>query len=184
MYKKTTLDNGLRIITHRMSRMQSVAVGIWINVGARYETPQNKGISHFLEHLLFKGTKRYSCKKIKESIEGLGGSLNGFTSEELTCYLVKIPANHLGTALDVLSDMVINPSLPSSELEKEKQVILEEIKMYKDLPQSYVYELLDELLWPHQPLGEPIIGTAESVNRTTREDLPFLSATVIRLQIS
>ena len=86
MYKKTKLDNGLRIITHRMPKMQSVALGIWLKVGGRYETAGNKGISHFLEHLLFKGSKKYSCRKIKESIEGIGGSLNGFTSEELTCY--------------------------------------------------------------------------------------------------
>ena len=171
MYKKIRLDNGLRIIAHRMPDMQSVAVGIWINVGGRYESEQNKGISHYLEHLVFKGTKKYSCRKIKESIEGVGGSLNGFTSEELTCYLVKIPFRYLELAVDVLSDMVLNSSLPSVEVEKEKTVILEELKMYKDLPQSYVYELLDELLWPDQPLGAPIIGTVESVNRITRNDL-------------
>ena len=171
MYKKVKLDNGLKIIAHRMPDMQSVAVGIWINVGARYESGQNKGISHYLEHLVFKGTKKYSCRKIKESIEGIGGSLNGFTSEELTCYLAKMPSRHLELALDVLSDMVLNPSLPTLEIEKERTVILEELKMYKDLPQSYVYELLDELLWPNQPLGAPIIGTVESVNRITREDL-------------
>jgi len=171
MYKKTVLDNGLRIITHHMPNRQSLALGIWINAGGRYESTSNKGISHVLEHLLFKGTKNYSCRKIKESIEGVGGSLNGFTSEELTCYLVKIPAVHWELALSILSDMVINPSLKAVELEKEKQVILEEIKMYKDLPQSYVHELLDDLLWPNQPLGEPIIGTVESVESINREQL-------------
>ncbi len=171
LYKKTTLDNGLRIIGHQMPDRLSLALGIWINVGGRYESGKLKGISHFLEHLLFKGTKIYSCRKLKESIEGVGGALNGFTSEELSCYLVKIPARHLELALDVLSDMVINPSLPESEIEKEKQVILEEIKMYKDQPQSYVYELLDELLWPNQPLGAPIIGTVKSVSKITRQDL-------------
>lgn len=171
MYKKTGLNNGLKIISHRMPNMQSVSMGIWINVGGRYESVQNKGISHFLEHLLFKGTQQYSCRKIKESIEGVGGSLNGFTSEELTCYLVKIPAEYLKLALSVLSDMVINPTLPEEEIEKEKHVILEEIKMYKDHPQSYVYELLDDLLWPGQPLGQPIIGTVESVSGIKREEL-------------
>jgi len=170
-YRKATLDNGLRIIAHKMPGRQSLALGIWINVGGRYESEKFKGISHFLEHLIFKGTKKYSCRKIKESIEGVGGGLNGFTTEELTCYLVKIPARHLELALDVLSDMVINPSLPSSEVEKEKSVILEEIKMYKDQPQSYVYELLDELLWPNQPLGAPIVGRVESVTKITREEL-------------
>lgn len=171
MYKKTILENGLRIITHPMKRMQSVALGIWIKVGGRYETPDYKGIAHFLEHLAFKGSKKYSCRRIKESIEGVGGSLNGFTSEELTCYLVKLPNLHLDLSLDILSDMVINPLLHPEEIEKERTVILEEIKMYKDLPQSYVYELLDELLWPKQPLGMAITGTVESVNRINREGL-------------
>ncbi|MDD5595036.1 MAG: pitrilysin family protein [Candidatus Omnitrophica bacterium] len=169
MYKKSKLDNGLRIIAHSMANMQSVAIGVWIKVGGRYENFKNKGVSHFLEHLLFKGTKKYSCRKIKESIEGVGGALNGFTSEELTCYLVKIPARHLNLALDILSDMVANPLLPKLEVEKEKQVILEELKMYKDQPQSYVFELLDELLWPAQPIGSPIIGTVESLTEIDRQ---------------
>jgi len=163
MYQKTKLDNGLQIVTSRMPSMQSVALGIWIKVGGRYETAGNKGISHYLEHLLFKGSKKYSCRQIKESIEGVGGSLNGFTAEEYTCYLAKMPSRHLERSLDVLSDMVLNPSLCAEEVEKEKTVILEELKMYKDLPQSYVHELLDELLWPGQPLGMSIIGTVESV---------------------
>ncbi len=171
MYKKIVLNNGLKVISHRMSDRQSLSLGIWINVGGRYETPDNKGISHYLEHLLFKGSKKYSCRRIKESIEGKGGSLNGFTAEELTCFLVKMPSRYLGLAADILSDMVLNPSLPALEVKKEKTVILEEIKMYKDQPQSYVYELLDELLWPRQALGAPIIGSEESVSAIGREDL-------------
>jgi predicted Zn-dependent peptidase len=171
MYKKTLLDNGLKIIAHRMPQRQSLALGIWINVGGRYESKQNKGISHYLEHLLFKGSKDYSCRQIKESIEGVGGSLNAFTSEELTCYLVKIPERHFKPALDILSDMVLHPVLSAEEMQKERTVILEEIKMYKDQPQSYVYDLLDELLWPHQPLGLPIIGSAENITRMTREEI-------------
>ena len=150
---------------------ESASLGIWITTGGRYENKEFKGISHYLEHMLFKGSKKYSCRKIKESIEGVGGSLNGFTSEELTCYLVKIPAQHLEMSLDVLSDMVINPLLAEEEVEKERTVILEEAKMYKDLPQSYVYELLDELLWPDQPLGSSIIGTEESISRIKKDDL-------------
>jgi len=171
MYKRKVLDNGLRVITHPMSGMQSAALGIWLKVGGRYEPDQSKGIAHYLEHLLFKGSKKYSCRKIKELIEGVGGSLNGFTSEELTCYLVKMPAQYLDLALDILSDMVLNPLLPEEEIEKERTVILEEMKMYKDLPQSYKYELLDELLWPDQPLGKPIIGSFESVNSIKRGSL-------------
>jgi predicted Zn-dependent peptidase len=154
-----------------MAGMRSAAVGIWIKVGGRFESGANKGISHFIEHLLFKGSKKYSCRKIKEAVEGVGGSLNGFTSEELTCYLIKAPERYLKLALDILSDMVINPIFAPQEIEKERTVILEEIKMYKDLPQSHVHELLDELLWPHQPLGESIAGSQESVKNITRQDL-------------
>lgn len=168
MYKKTVLDNGLKIISHRMPDRQSLALGIWINVGGRYEPDKLKGISHFLEHLLFKGTKKFSCRQIKESIEGIGGYFNAFTAEELTCYLVKIPGRHLKLALDILTDMVLCPVLSKQEMIKERTVILEEIKMYRDQPHSYVYELLDELLWPNQPLGTPIIGSSESVSSMTR----------------
>ncbi len=154
-----------------MKGMQSAALGIWIKVGGRFETQEYKGIAHYLEHLVFKGSRKYSCRKIKESIEGIGGSLNGFTSEELTCYLAKLPGEHLDLAADILSDMAINPLLDPAEIAKERTVILEEAKMYKDQPQSYVYELLDELLWPGQPLGTSIIGTPDSINRIDKENL-------------
>jgi predicted Zn-dependent peptidase len=175
MYRKEKLANGIKLVTYDMPGRRSVALGIWINVGGRYESPQLKGAAHFLEHLLFKGSKKYSCRRIKETIEGVGGSLNGFTSEELTCYLVKLPAVYLETALDVLSDMVLQPLLRASDVQKEKTVILEEIKMYKDLPQSYVYELLDELLWPDQPLGMSIAGSVESVSRLGQDSLRTFS---------
>jgi len=171
MYTKTKLGNGLKVVTHSMPDMRSIALGIWVNVGGRYENQKNKGIAHFLEHLLFKGSKKYSIHQIKESIEGIGGSLNGFTSEEFTCYLVKTPAQHLNLSLSVLSDMVINPLILSQEMEKERTVIIEEIKMYRDMPQSHVYELLDELLWPKQPLGLSIAGSIDTVSRLTREDV-------------
>ncbi|MCX5707594.1 MAG: pitrilysin family protein [Candidatus Omnitrophica bacterium] len=171
MISKTVLKNGVRIVTHSAKDAQSLAVGIWVSTGSRNEIPEYLGISHYLEHLVFKGTKNYSCQQIKESIEGKGGSINAFTGEEATCYLVKLPAKYLDLAMDILSDMVLNPLFPEVEIEKERTVILEEIKMYKDLPQSYVYELLDELLWPEQPLGRSILGTVESVNRIKRADL-------------
>ncbi len=171
MMSKTVLKNGVRVVTSAAKDAQSLAVGIWISTGSRNEVPEYLGISHYLEHLVFKGTKNYSCQQIKESIEGKGGSINAFTGEEATCYLVKLPAKYLGLAMDILSDMVLNPLLPEAEIEKERTVILEEIKMYKDLPQSYVYELLDELLWPEQPLGRSVLGTVDSVNRIKRADL-------------
>ncbi|RJP29763.1 MAG: insulinase family protein [Candidatus Omnitrophota bacterium] len=170
-YDKKTLDNGLRIITCSMEARRSLSLGIWIKTGGRYENNSNKGISHYLEHLIFKGSKKYSCREIKESIEGIGGSLNGFTSEELTCYLVKAPAQYCDLCLNILADMSLNPLLDSQDIEKERTVILEEIKMYRDLPQSYVYELLDALLWPAQPLGMSIAGSEESVKRIKQEDL-------------
>lgn len=171
MYRKTTFDNGLRVITHRMPGRQSVAVGVWITTGGRYESREKKGISHYLEHMVFKGTKHYSCRQLKESIEGVGGTLNGFTSEELTCYLAKLPSRYLSRGVHILTDMVVNPLLPPADVRREKQVILEELKMYRDQPQSHVYDLLDDLLWPGQPLGEPVIGTVESVTAIDRRAL-------------
>ncbi len=171
MYKKTQLDNGLKVVTYNMPRMQSVALGIWIKVGSRYEADESRGIAHYLEHLLFKGSKKYSCHKIKESIEGVGGSLNGFTTEELSCYMVKLPSCYLSLSLNILSDMVLNPDLLPKELEKERTVILEEIKMYKDQPQNYVHELLDELLWPKQPLGQGILGTYEVISKIQKDQI-------------
>lgn len=176
MYKRSKLNNGLRIISKRLKQAQSVSLGIWINTGGRYEADSQKGISHYLEHLLFKGSKKYSCRLIKELIEGVGGTLNGFTSEELTCYLVKIPSRYLVSAFDILADMVTVPSLKPVDIDKERTVILEELKMYRDLPQNYVYELLDELLWPGQPLGTPIIGTIESLNGINRDILKCYQA--------
>lgn len=170
-YRKTTLDNGVRVITYPMANRQSAAIGVWLKVGGRYESKANKGIAHFLEHMCFKGSQKYSCRRIKESIEGIGGALNGFTSEELTCYLAKLPASHMGLVLDILTDMAMNPLLAEDEIEKERTVILEEMKMYKDLPQAYVYDLLDELLWPDHPLGMGIIGYAESVGKVKKQDL-------------
>lgn len=171
MYQKSTLKNGLRLITFEMPKMQSVAMGVWVRCGGRDESKDNKGIAHFLEHLAFKGSKRYSCRQIKESIEGVGGMLNAFTSEETTCYFAKLPATKQFLALDVLIDMTMNPLLNLSDIEREKFVILEEIKMHRDLPQSYVHDILWELLWPGHPLGLPIIGGRKIVSELNREDL-------------
>jgi predicted Zn-dependent peptidase len=171
MYKRSLLKNGIRVVSHNMPDRQSAALGIWLDVGSRYEAKRISGIAHFLEHLIFKGSRKYSCRQIKESIEGVGGALNGFTSEEFTAYIAKFPANCFDKVFDVLSDMVLNPLFPSEEIEKERTVIIEEIKMYRDLPQSYVSQLLDELLWPGHPLGENIAGTIESVKGLSRKDL-------------
>ncbi|MBN2096953.1 MAG: insulinase family protein [Candidatus Omnitrophica bacterium] len=171
MYKKTRLNNGLTVVTHQMPSRVSVSVGIWLKVGSRYEAKEQNGIAHFLEHLLFKGTAKRSCDELKQSIEGIGGSLNGFTSEEITCYLAKVPGRYIGPALDALGDMVLNARLDAPDIEMERRVILEEIRMYKDLPAHFVMELLTELLWPGHPLGRNIAGETDTVGRMQRQDL-------------
>ena len=170
-YQETTLDNGLTVITYRMASMASATVGLWLRAGGRFENRKNNGVSHFLEHLLFKGTSRRNYRQIKEAIEGIGGSLNGFTAEEVTCYLAKVVGKHLPMTLDVLSDMVLNSLLKEEDIEKERMVIKEEIKMYLDLPASFVHALFSELLWPDHPLGFMIAGRMEVIESLSREDI-------------
>ncbi len=170
-YRTRELDNGVRVVAAPMAEKNSFGIGVWLNTGARNEEKPVSGISHFLEHMVFKGTKSYSCDKIKESIEGVGGSFNGFTSEEVTCYLVKIPAGYWKLSLEILSEMALYPLMKKADVEKERQVILEEIKMYKDLPSSYVHEMLDSLLWPDQPLGRSVLGSNETMKAISRDDI-------------
>ncbi len=170
-YERTKLSNGMTIASARMNGMESVSLGIWVKVGGRYETPNRAGISHFLEHLLFKGTKTRSCTDLKEAIEGVGGSFNAFTSEEYTCYLVRVLGKYLPVSVDILSDMVLHATLPDEEIEKERMVILEEIKMDMDIPMHFVGELLSGLLWPKHPLGMELAGTPETVRSIRRRDL-------------
>ncbi len=171
MHKLDVLKNGLRVATVSMPHMESVALGIWIKAGGRYENTKNNGISHFLEHMVFKGTTTRTGKDIKESIEGIGGTLNGFTGEESTCYFVKLDHRHLDLGLEILSDMVLSPKLNKSDIQKERGVILEEIKMYMDLPNHYVHDILSKLMWPKHPLGMPLAGTFETVKKMTRENM-------------
>jgi predicted Zn-dependent peptidase len=161
----------MRVATHRLKGRDSIAIGVLVGVGGRYESDQNKGAAHFLEHIVFKGSKKYNCNQIKELIEGVGGALNAYTTEEQTCYFAKIPSAHLNRTFDILTDMAFYPRIPVKEVEKERTVILEEIKMYRDLPQYYVLDLLDELIWPNHPLGKSLAGTPESVGRMSRRDL-------------
>lgn len=171
MYEQSTLENGLKLVTNRLSGRESVGLAIWVRVGGRYEKKELSGISHFVEHMLFKGTKKRTTKEIKENIEGVGGMLNAFTSEESTCYFVKIPKPKFQHAYDVLQDMVNDATLSVEEFKKERTVILEEIKMYLDLPSQHVHEIMSELLWAKQPLGRPIAGTIETVSGLSRSDL-------------
>ncbi len=169
--EQTKLDNGLRIISHFMPARNSVSLGIWVGVGGRYESKEENGISHFIEHIVFKGTKSRSCTQIKQAIEGVGGNLNAFTAEEFTTFLTKIPYKYFSRGLDVLSDMALNPLLEEKDIQREKIVICEEIKMYLDLPMHYVHFLLSQLLWPNHPMGRFLAGSIESVQKISKEKI-------------
>lgn len=171
MYKKSTLSNNLRIISREFKDRESVAVGVWVGVGGRFEDDATKGAAHFLEHILFRGSLKYPCHEIKGSIEGVGGSLNAFTGEEQTCFYARVPAKHFDLTIDILCDMVFFPMIQKNDLEKERGIILEEIKMYGDLPQYHVLEMLDAMVWPEHPLGQNLAGSKETVGRMTRTDL-------------
>ena len=163
--RHTRLPGGLRVVTSRIPHVQSVTLGIWVGVGSRFEPAPLSGISHFTEHLLFKGTRRRSPRDISVAIEGRGGYLNAFTSEEHTCYYARVGFDHLNEALDVLSDMYLNSRFAAAEIVKERQVITEEIMMYRDQPRHAVQEMLTELLWEDHPLGRPVIGSTETLQR-------------------
>ena len=170
-YHLERLRNGVTIALRPMPQAVSAAVGMWVRAGGRYEAPPRAGVSHFLEHLLFKGTRTRSCEQLKRAVEGVGGSLNGFTAEEFTCYMAKVPAAYLKRAITILSDMVLHPSLSSRDMEKEREVIVEEIRMYDDSPGQYVHDLFNQLVWPHHPLGNLLSGTMETVKRLTRSEI-------------
>jgi predicted Zn-dependent peptidase len=170
LYQKTVLDNGLRVVTSTMPHTRSVSICIFIGAGSRYETETQAGISHFIEHVLFKGTqKRASAKEISETIEGTGGTLNGGTDKELTLYWCKVTKPHFPLALDVLTDMLLHSRFDPQDIEGERQVIIEEINMSWDSPSQRVNMLIDELLWPNHPMGRDIAGSKESVTAITRE---------------
>jgi len=170
LHQKTTLDNGLRIVSSTMSHTRSVSIYFFIGVGSRYETEAQAGISHFIEHLLFKGTaKRATSKEISAAIEGVGGILNGGTDKELTLYWSKVAQLHFPLALDVLVDLLLHARFDSEDIERERQVIIEEIHMTKDSPSHQVHLLIDELLWPGHPLGRDIAGTKDSMAAVTRD---------------
>jgi len=172
VYQKTMLDNGLRVVTMNMPYTCSVATSIFIGTGSRYEADAQAGISHFIEHLCFRGTaKRPTAREISMAIEGVGGILNGATDKELCVYWCKVARPHFTVAIDVLTDILINPRFEPVEIEKECQVIIEEINMGRDSPPQRAAELIDELLWPGHPLGRDAAGTKESVMATTRDKL-------------
>jgi len=172
LYQKTTLDNGLRVVTSTMPHTRSVCIGLFIGTGSRYESDAEAGTSHFIEHILFKGSEKHPTPgEISAAIEGVGGILNGGTDKELTVYWCKVAQPHFTLAQNVLTDMLLHPLFDPQEITKERQVIIEEINMCKDSPSQEANMLIDGLLWPDHPLGRDIAGSKESVTAITRETM-------------
>jgi predicted Zn-dependent peptidase len=171
-YRLTSLPSGARIVTTELKDRPSITMAIMFKVGSRYETDQEAGVSHFLEHMFFKGSAKYAgAKEIAEAIEGVGGVLNAATDKELTMFWARVPRTKASLAVDVLGDMLFQPLLDPRELEKERLVVLEELRMYLDSPQDYVHSLFEQIAWPNHPLGREVGGTETSVRGLSREDL-------------
>lgn len=162
-YEITTLENGIRVITETVNHVQFMSMGFWVGVGSRYENEQQWGITHFIEHMLFKGTDKRTAEQISGAVDAVGGQLNAFTSKENTCYYIKTLTEDFPLAVDVLSDMFLNSRFDNEEIAKEREVIIEEIKMYEDTPDDQVHDLMSANLWPEHPLGRAILGTEESI---------------------
>jgi predicted Zn-dependent peptidase len=171
MYKVTRLENGLTVATAEMPHMASVSVGIWVGVGGRHEPAELSGVSHFIEHLLFKGTRKRSAREVSQAVEGIGGYLNAFTSEEQSCFYARSRHGDFGRVLEVLMDMFLHSTFEAAEIDKEREVIKEELAMYIDQPQQYVQELLNAAMWPDQPLGRCITGTEKTLDAIRRPHL-------------
>jgi predicted Zn-dependent peptidase len=170
-YRKTTLDNGVRIVTEEIPYLQSVSLGIWVRSGSRFEQPAVNGICHFIEHMLFKGTERRSAFTIAKEIDSVGGVLNAFTSKEMTAFYCRILSENLELAIDLLSDIFLNASFPEDEIEREKQVICQEIHQMEDNPEDLVHEILGIRFWHDDPLGQPILGTLTNIAKLDRDTL-------------
>jgi predicted Zn-dependent peptidase len=169
--RRTVLPNGLTVLTERMEHMRSVAMGVWIKSGSRCEPAEANGISHFVEHMLFKGTRSRSAQAIAREMDSIGGNLDAFTGKETICFNVKSLADHVPIALDVLADLVLNPIFATTDIERERGVILEEIKIDEDNPDVLVHELFTQSFWKDHPLGKPILGTSKTVGRVDQQSL-------------
>lgn len=171
LIKKYTCHNGARVVLENIPTVRSVAIGVWIGTGSRNESKENNGISHFLEHMFFKGTKNRTAKEIAESFDSIGGQVNAFTSKEYTCFYAKVLDEHADFALEVLADMFFNSIFDEEELKKEKNVVLEEIKMYEDTPDDIVHDILSKATFGNHPLAYPILGTEETLASFTGDSL-------------
>jgi predicted Zn-dependent peptidase len=171
MIVREVFDNGLRLVTERMDHVRSASVGVWLTRGSRHESPEQGGIAHFIEHMLFKGTETRSAEDIAQAIDSVGGHLDAFTAKEYASYYIKVLDEHLPLAWDVLSDIVLRPAFRDEDIAREKKVILEEIKMVEDTPDDLVHELFTQSLWEGHPLGRPILGAPETVDALDRPAL-------------
>ena len=171
VYQKTVLDSGIRVVTEKIPYVRSVSLGLWTDVGSRDENDEQNGISHFLEHMVFKGTRTRSVRDIAQSLESLGGYLNAFTTKEQTCFYARVLDMHVGEAMDVLADLVQHGTFKPEEIEREKLVVIEELKNTEDDPEDIIHDYFDKALFPKHPLGFPIIGTQENLQKFKRDDL-------------
>ncbi|RNC28066.1 MAG: putative zinc protease [Candidatus Dichloromethanomonas elyunquensis] len=171
MYQKHVLPNGVRILTEEIDYVRSVAIGIWVGAGSRNETEGYEGISHFIEHMFFKGTEKRTARQLAESLEAVGGQLNAFTTKEFTCYYAKVLDEDIALAIDALSDMFFNSRFDSKEIEKEKNVVIEEIKMYQDTPDELIHDLFSQYVWNEHPLGKPILGAEDTIKDLNRDKI-------------
>jgi len=180
MIVKEILPNGITLLTEAMPHVRSVAVGVWLKRGSRHETPAQSGISHFIEHMVFKGTKQRSAEIIAAQVDSIGGHMDAFTAKEYASFHLKVLDEHLPLAVDILGDITMNPLFDPTEMTKEKKVIFEEINMVEDTPDDLVMELYTEAFWPRHPLGRPILGTKKSVGRFRRDELAGFFRSVYR----
>jgi predicted Zn-dependent peptidase len=170
-YRKTVLDSGLRVVSETIPHVRSVSIGVWTNVGSRDEERSQNGISHFLEHMVFKGTKKRSVREIAQSLESLGGYLNAFTTKEQTCFYARVLDENVNQAMDVLADILMNATFRKEEMAKEKLVVIEELKNAEDDPEDIIHDYFEKALFPNHSLGNPIIGTEDNLRRFQRGDL-------------
>ena len=170
-FQKTTLPSGIRVLSESISSVRSISMGIWIDVGSRDEADSDAGICHFIEHMVFKGTANRRAHQIAQRMESVGGYLNAFTTKEYTCFYARSLDEHLERALDTLSDLILAPSFPTRELEKEKDVVIEEMHMYEDSPEDFVFDLMESQLYKEHPMGRPIIGNEKTVRSFSRQRL-------------
>jgi predicted Zn-dependent peptidase len=171
VYNRQVLPNGMVVLTERMPAVKSASIGVWVKVGSRDESPEVAGVSHFIEHMLFKGTERRSAQEIAKAIDAVGGTLDAFTSRESTCFYAKVLGEHLPLAIDILADTFLNSRLAPDDIDRERQVVLQEIKMVEDTPDDLVHDLFAEAIWGDHPVARPILGQKEIVLRLSQSDI-------------